>query len=193
MSSALRKEKEKLTYQDYLTWPDEERWEIIDGIAYNMSPAPKWDHQWISHNFLEFFRTSLRGKKCKPMAAPFDVVLSDENVVQPDVFVLCDQSKNVNTCVQGAPELIIEVLSPSTGHKDQTKKKDVYERYGVKEYLIVDPVYQCVYQNILGENGKFLPHTYFHAQQELPLFSLPGLSIPLWTVFEVEKKEDGKI
>ena len=190
MPSALRKEKEKLTYQDYLTWPDEGRWEIIDGTAYDMSPAPDWDHQRIVINLSEFLNVALRGKKCIPMAAPFDVVLSDENVVQPDVFVLCDQNKNIKKSVQGAPDLVIEVLSPSTGHKDQTVKKDIYELYGVKEYLIVDPVYQCVYQNILGENGKFLPHTYFHAQQELPLFSLPGLTIPLWTIFEVEKKDE---
>ena len=190
MSLAMRKEKEIFTYQDYLTWPDDQRWEIIDGFAYNMSPAPDWDHQRIVINLSEFLNTTLRGKKCIPMAAPFEVVLSEKNVVQPDVFVLCDQSKNKKKCVEGAPDLVIEVLSPSTSHKDQTKKKAIYERYGVKEYLIFDPVYLCVYQNILGENGKFLPHNYFHDQEELPLHSLPGLTIPLWTIFEVEKKEE---
>ena len=89
--------------------------------------------------------------------------------------------------IQGAPDLVIEILSPSTADKDQGVKKDLYERNGVKEYLIVDPAYRCVYQHILGGNNKYLPHIYFTAQQELPLVSLPGLSLLLWTVFEVEK------
>ena len=83
--------------------------------------------------------------------------------------------------------MVIEILSPSTADKDQTVKKDLYRRNGVQEYLIIDPHYQCVYRYVLKENGKYQDLDYFTAQQELPLVSLPGLTLPLWTIFEVEK------
>ena len=156
MQDALRKEKEIFTYNDYLTWPDEERWEIIDGIAYAMSPAPKPYHQRISHTISGLFFVALTGKPCRTYAAPTDVVFSEKDVVQPDVFVVCDPKKITDDNIQGAPDLIIEILSPSTADKDRTVKKDLYARNGVKEYLIVDPHYQCVYRYILGSDGKYL-------------------------------------
>ena len=161
MQDALRKEKEIFTYNDYLTWPDEERWEIIDGIAYAMSPAPKPYHQRISVNASELLNAALREKKCKVYAAPADVIFSEKDVVQPDVFVVCDPKKITDDNIQGAPDLIIEILSPSTSDKDRTVKKDLYERNGVKEYLIFDPHYQCVYRYILGSDGKYLEYEYF--------------------------------
>ena len=189
MQSPIRKEKDTFTYSDYLTWPDDERWEIIDGIAYAMSPSPKEAHQRISMRLSGFFDSALNGKACVPYAAPFDVVFSEKDVVQPDVFVVCDSKKITLDNIQGAPDLIIEILSPSTADKDRTAKMELYERNGVKEYLILDPVYQCVNRYVLGENGKYLPPEYFNAQKELSLVSLPGLNLTLWEIFGVEPNE----
>ena len=187
MQSPLRKEKELFTYSDYLTWPDDERWEIIDGVAYAMCPSPKEAHQKISFNITLMLGTLLANKPCSLYYSPFDVVFSEKDVVQPDVFVVCDSKKITLDNIQGAPDLIIEILSPSTADKDRSVKKDLYERNGVKEYLLFDPVYQCVNRYVLGENSKFLPPEYFNAQKELSLVSLPGLSLSLWTIFGVEK------
>lgn len=186
----MHKEKETFTYSDYLTWPDDERWEIIDGVAYAMSPSPREAHQRISMRLSGILESALEGKTCVPYAAPFDVVFSEKDVVQPDVFVICDRKKITDDNIQGAPDLIIEILSPSTSEKDQTVKKELYERNGVKEYLIFDPVCQCVNRYLLGENGKYLSPEYFNAQKELPLISLPGLSLPLWKIFGLEIPQD---
>lgn len=181
------KPTEKYTYQDYLTWPDSERWEIIDGIAYDMRPAPNFEHQMISAKLTAFFVNALEGKICIPIAAPCDVILSDEDVVQPDLFVVCDHSKITQQGLRGAPDLAIEILSPSTSPKDQSIKKNLYEKFGVKEYLIVDPAWRCVYRYTLEENNRFGLPEYFDSEKELPSSSLPGLSVPLRKVFGEEK------
>jgi len=146
----LKKEKpdHKFTYKEYCAWPDDERWELIDGVAYDMSPAPSSRHQSISsiiHNTLFNF---LNDKPCKTFAAPFDVILptfpmgnKDEidTIVQPDISVICDSKKIIDKGCLGAPDLIIEILSPSTSKKDLNEKFQLYEKHGVKEYWIVDP------------------------------------------------------
>ena len=180
------KENRKYTYQDYLTWPDEERWEIIDGKAYAMSPTPVPEHQSISMNLSIIIGGALLGKPCKPFAAPCDVVLTEDTVVQPDLLVVCDPAKISGKNIQGAPDLVIEILSPSTSQKDQEIKRDLYERNKVKEYIIIDPGSQSVYRYILSENGKYSPEEYFDSHTNLALVSLPGLVIPLPIVFGVE-------
>jgi len=84
---------EKFTYDDYITWSDDERWELIDGVPYNMSPAPSILHQEIVSNLHYILKHNLKGQPCRPFLAPTDVVLSEVNVVQPDVFVVCDKRK----------------------------------------------------------------------------------------------------
>lgn len=109
------KPNERYTYKDYLEWSDEERWELIDGVPYNMTPAP--------------FDVRLFPNEKK----------NDNNVVQPDRTVICDEKKmTINGC-EGVPDLVIEVLSPSTAKKDRREKKRIYERVRVKEYWIVAP------------------------------------------------------
>ncbi|MEW5768632.1 MAG: Uma2 family endonuclease, partial [bacterium] len=137
MGLALKKE-ERYTYRDYLTWPDEESWEIINGEAYNMSPAPKVTHQNVAGNLYIRLRTSPENA-CYTGIAPTDVVFDEYNVVQPDVFVVCDRAKITEDNIQGAPDLIVEVISPNTEVKDKREKKDIYERFGVREYIIVYP------------------------------------------------------
>ena len=110
-----RKTERKFTYTDYITWPNDERWELIDGQAYNMTPAPSFRHQKIVFNFASLLRDALKGNPCVAGIAPTDVVLSESDVVQPDVFVVCDEKKVTEANIHGSPDLIIEVLSPAIG------------------------------------------------------------------------------
>ena len=140
------------TYGDYVTWPDDERWELIDGVAYDMSPAPGARHQLISSELVAQLVTHLRNSPCRVLAAPFDVRLpqgdeADEfidTVVQPDLVVVCDRKKLDEKGCKGAPDLVVEILSPTTGRKDLNEKFRLYERAGVKEYWIIHPLDQTV-------------------------------------------------
>ena len=188
----LAKEKERYTYQDYLTWPEGERWELIDGMAYDMSPAPDTEHQSIAGHLFLILGIALRGKPCVPLFSPIDVVLSDLDVVQPDMIVICDKSKITKRNIQGAPDLVIEVLSPSTSLKDRREKKRLYEKSGVKEYILIDPEGRYIERFILGEDGLFNRGEIFGSQEVLSLKSLTGIEIPLWEVFGEEKKVEGR-
>ena len=136
------------TYADYCTWPEDIRYELIDGIAYAMSPAPTRRHQQTVLDVASQLRHALKGTPCRPYIAPFDVRLPRgnetddeiETVVQPDISVICDKSKLDDRGCRGAPDWIIEVLSPSTAGHDQIVKRALYERAGVREYWLVHPV-----------------------------------------------------
>ncbi|RKX73785.1 MAG: hypothetical protein DRP87_18245, partial [Spirochaetes bacterium] len=156
------------TYADYLSWPDDERWELIDGVAYNMSPAPGRQHQEISITISGEIYDFLKDKPCHVYAAPFDVRLPENpdeqdkeitTVVQPDVSVFCDESKLDERGATGAPDIAVEILSPYTSVKDQREKLALYERFGVREYWIVDPancimwVYRLVEPGRTGQEG----------------------------------------
>ncbi len=151
-------------YGDYLTWPDDARYELIDGEAYLMAPAPDLPHQDIAGEVYFQLRQGLKGKPCRAFIAPVDVRLprADESddqidtVVQPDVFVVCDPGKLDRRGVRGAPDWILEVLSPSTASHDQIKKRQLYERHGVKEYWLVHPVDKVltIYRREHGGYGK---------------------------------------
>lgn len=181
----LAKEKDQLfTYADYATWPEDERWELIDGKAYAMTPAPSTRHQTVVGNCFRMLSTAIRGQSCRCFVAPTDVVLSHVDVVQPDVLVVCDQAKITEANIQGAPDLVVEVVSPSTGLKDKREKKDLYEKYGVLEYLIVDPGLGCVERFILGPDGLYGKGDIFGAMERMPLLSLPDISLDLPEVFE---------
>ncbi len=163
MGNPALEPQERFTYRHYRTWPDEERWELIEGHAWCMSPAPTRRHQGIQGELYVALRMFLKGKSCKVYNAPFDVLLpeSDEadddvdTVVQPDIVVYCDRSKLTEAGARGAPDLVIEILSPSTSKKDLNDKYDLYQRRGVREYWVVDPagMWLCVYH--LGADGKF--------------------------------------
>jgi len=151
-------------YGDYLAWPDGMRYELINGNAYAMSPAPDLAHQDVAGEIYLQARLALKGKSCRAFIAPVDVRLPKQNeadesidtVVQPDVLVVCDSSKLDRRGVRGAPDWIVEVLSPSTAGHDQIRKRNLYERHGVKEYWLVHPIDRVltVYRLIDGEYGK---------------------------------------
>jgi len=163
-----QKTKKGFTYADYLTWPDDERWELINGDAYNMKPAPTTRHQNIVYNVSFILKSKLLNKSCRPFVAPTDVVLSEYDVVQPDVFVVCDEKKITEANIQGAPDLTVEVLSPATALKDKREKKNLYEKYGVKEYIIVDPAAQYVERFLLEEGGLYGKGRIFGPKEVLP-------------------------
>ena len=182
---------EKFTYQDYLTWSDDERWELINGRPYNMTPAPSFRHQRIAGNFYHILRNALQGKRCVPGIAPTDVVLSDHDVVQPDVFVVCDEQKITEQNIQGAPDLVVEVRSPSTARKDRREKMRLYETFGVREYILIDPDGQYAERFILERDGRFGRGEVFGPQQVMALDSIESVEIPLWEVFEVAQHIPG--
>ena len=161
--------KESYTYGDYLSWSDEERWELINGIPYDMSPAPSRKHQEILGELHLQFATYLKGKPCKVFLAPFDVRLpqGDETeeairtVVQPDLTMVCDHSKLDERGCLGVPDMTIEILSPHTAAKDLKIKLDLYERFGVKEYWLVQPMDQTIMVFTLREDGKYAKPTVY--------------------------------
>lgn len=163
MALAL-KDTQHHCYGDYLAWPEDSRYELIDGSAYAMSPAPDLAHQDVAGEIYRQASNILIGKPCRAFIAPVDVRLprqneADENidtVVQPDVLVVCDSSKLERRGVRGAPDWIVEVLSPSTAGHDQIRKRNLYERHGVTEYWLIHPIDRVltVYRLIAGEYGK---------------------------------------
>ena len=133
--------KTRLTYADYLETSDDERYELLKGELV-MSPSPKEIHQHISGILYLAIGAFVRERSLgKVYFAPFDVVLSDTNVVQPDLLFVSNERAGIITQdnVQGAPDLVVEILSPATAERDRTLKLDLYAQYGVKEYWIVDP------------------------------------------------------
>lgn len=145
------KDGEHFTYRDYRSWPDEERWELIHGIAYEMA-GPSRAHQAVVTEVTRRIGNFLDGKPCQVYVAPFDVLLplSDEmddkvnTVVQPDVVVFCDPSKLTPSGARGAPDLCVEVLSPWNLRHDLDRKYHLYEKVGVREYWVVDPLGRCI-------------------------------------------------
>ena len=151
------------TYADYASWEDENRYELIDGVVHLMS-APTADHQRVLGRLFRKFADYLDDKTCEVFVAPFDVCLSgngvdDYTVVQPDILVICDESKIDNRFCNGAPDLVVEILSPSTSRMDRIKKQSKYLQAGVREYWIADPVDKNIVVNIL-ENDKYVIHAY---------------------------------
>lgn len=155
--------KERYTYGQYLTWPDSERWELIDGQAWDMSPAPLRGHQVLLGRLHLAIGNFLKGKPCQVFLAPFDVLLPEgsepdnevDTVVQPDIVVFCDPSKLTRRGARGGPDWVIEILSPRTAKKDFTVKSACYERAGVREYWIVDPASQSIHIWCLEAEGRF--------------------------------------
>ncbi|MCP4153052.1 MAG: Uma2 family endonuclease [bacterium] len=192
MGLAAKKEIQKFTYGDYLKWDDGERWEIIDGLAYNMSPAPKRIHQIILGNLYFHLRTLLSGKPCDVYLAPFDVRLPmgnerEEdigNVVQPDLSVICDPKKlDENGCI-GAPDFVIEIVSPGSQRRDKLEKYNLYEMAGVKEYWLVWPEGQMVDVFLMEPEGTFGRSKTYTEKNTIKINVLKNMSIDLSKVFE---------
>ena len=178
------------TLADVLCWDDRERWELIDGVPLMMAP-PARIHQKISGELFGQLREYLKGKKCEVYAAPFAVRLFEENgdlpervdtLVEPDISVICDPSKLDDIGCKGAPDLIMEILSPSTNRHDRLTKFNLYQRAGVREYWIVDPVSKSV-QIFVLENGHYAAKDFGSAEEKVRVNVLEDCEINLSQVF----------
>ena len=170
----------RYTYADYLTWPDDVRCELIEGSIYMMSPAPTVRHQDVVGEVFRQLANQLKGKGCRPFVSPLDVRLpkisrkkdDEETVVQPDVLLLCDASKLDARGVRGAPDWVMEVLSPGTASKDQILKRRIYEAAGVREYWTVHPLDGVATMYVL-EQGRFSPPEMVEMRGTTALHILP--------------------
>ena len=179
------KDQHHHTYADYLGWPEDVRYELIDGEAYLMSPpAPTISHQTVAGEIYRQLANALDGKPCVALIAPVDVRLpkADEaddaidTVVQPDVLVVCDPSKISERGVRGAPDWVVEVLSPGTASHDQINKRRTYERAGIAEYWLVHPTDRVLTVYRL-ENGAYGKPDMQELAGETAISVLPGVTI----------------
>jgi len=191
MGALAEKREELYTYGDYLLWDDGERWELIDGVAYNMSPAPNRRHQQIATELTRQFATFLLDKPCQVYSAPFDVRLPEgdeaesdiSTVLQPDISIICDLHKLDDAGCIGAPDLIVEILSPSTSRKDHKEKFYRYERAGIKEYWLVDPSANTVTVFKRGTDKRYGRPDVYGDDEKIVVGILPDLEIDLTLVF----------
>ena len=178
------------TYADYLKWTIEERFEIIKGKLFKMSPGPNTWHQIITGDLFNQLYNFLKGRQCWVFVAPFDVRLPRKSkadkdittVVQPDVCVVCDPDKIDRKGCIGAPDIVVEVLSPGSNEKDIRNKYEVYEEAGVKEYWVVSPQDKTFFIYTLA-NGKFVPSRLMASGDIIHSNVLPGFTIDLSGLF----------
>lgn len=180
-ASPAMQQNVRFTWDDYRAWSDDERWELIDGVAHAMSPAPTIRHQDAVGSLFSLIRSQLRGAPCRPFVAPVDVKLSDADVVQPDVLVVCDPSRITETHIEGAPDLIVEVVDPTTAARDLREKRDLYERSGVREYLVIHPLSHYATRFELTTDG-FDKGSVIAADEVITFATLPDVEVPLWEV-----------
>ena len=173
------------TYADYLTWPDGERDELINGVAYiREPPAPTRTHQEMVGELYHQVRLALEGKRCRAYVAPFDVRLPKageadnqiDTVVQPDVLIVCDLNKLDGRGMRGAPDWLAEILSPTTASHDQIVKLPIYERAGVLEVWLIQPTDRTLTIYRL-ESGRYGRPTVFELKGRIPISAIPGVSI----------------
>jgi len=180
------------SYADYMRFEFEERLEIIKGQLFKMSPAPSRIHQGILTNIFGPIYNALKGKSCRVYTAPFDVRLAKKTqddsavftVVQPDLVVVCDPAKLDQRGCIGAPDIVVEILSPGNNKKELINKYEVYEEAGVKEYWIVSPSDKTFFRYILDENGKFQPIKLLTEGEEVTSSIIPNLKLTLEEVFQ---------
>ena len=180
-STAVKRDA-RYTWADYRSWPEDERWELIDGVAYGMSAAPSIRHQDVVGGMFSRIEQQLRGGSCRPYIAPTAVKMSEHDVVEPDILVVCDPGKVTPSHIEGPPDLIVEVLSPGISARDLRPKKALYERSGVREYLVVDPLEHYAIRFLLGADG-YDKGTVFACDEVLTFATLADVEVPLWELF----------
>jgi Uma2 family endonuclease len=175
----------EFTFADYNQWPEAERWQLLDGQAVAMAP-PNWAHQSVVFELGGQLRNALAGHRCQARAGPVGVRLPSGNeadelirtVFEPDLLVVCDPAKIDARGVRGAPDVIIEVLSPSTASFDQIEKRLAYERAGVRELWLIDVIggVLSIYRHDGQQFGK---PDIVHTRGCVPLTVLPGIELDL--------------
>lgn len=188
----LPKENKTYTYGDYITWPEDKRIELIDGQAYMMAPPSRIHQKVLGGIFYQFFNY-LQNKSCEVYTAPFGVRLPSSNeendkdiktVVEPDIVVICDKSKLDDEGCKGAPDLIVEIVSPSTARKDKLEKFNLYEKFGVKEYWLVEPESKIVSVFTLQDNKRYGRPEIYTDEDKIKVSIFNDLIIDLKAVFQ---------
>ena len=192
MSEPARAQGTKFTYGDYCGWPDDERWELIDGVPFDMAAAPNRPHQGILGKLYLQIGNYLQDKPCEVYMAPFDVRLPDRadqtdaavpTVVQPDLSVICDPDKLDLPGCRGAPDWLIEILSPSTAKKDMREKLLLYERHRVKEYWVVHPDERLIEVFVLDDANRYGRPAAYGPEDRITPSIFEDLSIEVEAVF----------
>ena len=188
---ALPAEKRRYTFADCLTWGEDKRIEIINGEAVMMAP-PSRIHQEISFEISRQIGNYLEGKQCRIYPAPFGVRLFEsdgerpedvDTMVEPDISIVCDRSKLDDRGCKGAPDMVLEVLSPSTQRHDQLVKLALYQQAGVREYWIVDPMNKTVRVMLLDSSGLLQLHEIYNQDSVAKVNILDGCFVELSKVF----------
>ena len=184
------KPRGKLTYADYAATPDDERWELIDGVLYRMAPAPNVKHQIASKNLGRLIDVPVTaGELGLLLYAPTDVILSEQTTVQPDLLYVSAGRFHIITerACEGPPDLVVEILSPSNTAYDLEVKRELYARHGVPEYLILDTDAESVralsVPTIDGNTGVYLSETIYRSGDTLVIGAIPGLAIAVADIF----------
>ena len=175
-------ENGRYTYADYLEWEGPQRYQLFNGEAFQMA-SPSVTHQGILMELSLQFGSWLRGKPCQVFASPLDVRLfpkednSDNTILQPDLLVVCDKNKIVKGSVNGAPDLVIEIISPSNTSRELFLKFQYYLEAGVREYWVIEPEEKKVQVHIY-ERGRYISAVYKDSAR-ISVSVLPGLEIAL--------------
>ena len=196
--SLPQRDKAYHTYADYLAWPEDARYELIDGTAYLMAPAPDLAHQEVAGEIFRQLANALVSQPRRVFVAPVDVRLPKANeaddqvdtLVQPDVLVVCDEAKLDRRGVRGAPDFVVEVISPSTSSHDHGLKRAVYERAGVREYWLVHPGDRLLTRYLLVD-GAYGKSAVQELTGETPVAILPGVTIVWDTLVQRLPPMDG--
>lgn len=181
----------RYTYADYLTWQIDEMVELIKGRVFRQAAAPRVNHQRVAGKVLTELSNFLRGKKCEAFIAPFDVrlpVKSKKNedidtVVQPDICVICDPEKIDEFGCVGAPDVVVEILSPGNNKKELQNKYEVYEESGVKEYWVIHPNEYTLLIYTLSE-GKYFASRLYTVGDRVSSEAIEGFKLNLEEVFQ---------
>ena len=185
------------TYADYLKWDFPERVELYKGVVQQLLPAPSRQHQEISGNLTARIIDFFRNHACKWYAAPFDVRLpvkpknggGTDTVVQPDLCVVCDSDKLDRRGCHGAPDLVVEILSPGNSKREMRDKFALYEEAGVPEYWVVDPTHRNIQQFTLTDAGAYGRGTYYYEDDTLASSRFPDWKVAVEGVFPEEEEE----
>ena len=178
----------EISYEDFIVQYEktDDRLEYIDGRVYAMG-SPSVTHQSIVVYLINSFYTFLKGKKCQPFVAPFDVhfeATENKACVQPDIIIMCDQENVTNEKYYGIPTLVVEVLSPSSRSKDTMTKLNLYQREGVSEYLLVDPKNQVVHYWYFKDK-ELVIHTELSVDQVFESSAFEGLKVDIKEAFRM--------
>ena len=179
----------KYTYADYLTWQFKERVELIRGYVFKMSPAPNLKHQRISGDLFYEIKSFVKLTKCQVFHAPFDVRLSVskkekiDTIVQPDITVICDEGKLDEQGCNGAPDIVMEILSPGNTKKEMKEKFELYQEAKISEYWLVDPERESIIIYTLNEAQKYVGSKPYMEGDTIKSISLLGFELEVASIF----------